>query len=95
VFLTLKIIKSPLVLFRTSGDLTNISVQRMWDDPTIFEMRRKSNRNWYEKKTWLLLILILIKCIDAVLSFFFIMSVECALGHYAKENFGLQLLCNG
>lgn len=37
--------------------------------------------------------LILIKFIDAVLSFF--MSVECALGHYAKENFGLQLLCNG
>jgi hypothetical protein len=26
-----------------------ISIQRIWDDPTIFEMRRKSNRNLYEK----------------------------------------------
>jgi hypothetical protein len=26
-----------------------ISIQRIWDDPTIFETRIKSNRNWYEK----------------------------------------------
>jgi len=26
-----------------------ISIQKIWDDPTIFEMRRKSNRNLYEK----------------------------------------------
>jgi hypothetical protein len=26
-----------------------ISIQRIWDDPTIFETRIKFNQNWYEK----------------------------------------------